>query len=279
MNIIDAIVNLVKNPITDVKQFYKSNNRANNMGDALEEYVKDIFANTFYDDENTRNRKIGEVFSYLGNSNNPPDAMLRRGDAIEVKKLEGNGSLALNSSYPKHTLKVTNPKINTACRNAEPWSEKDIIYIVGIVKDSKRLKSLCMVYGMDYCASDECYKRLEDTIKNGVEQIENVGFVVSNELGHINRVDPLGITYMRIRGMWGITNPWKVFNYLYERDDSKDFSFMCIINEEKWGTFSNTNRLLALEKKVKGLSITDVDVKNPDNPANLRRAKLITFIK
>lgn len=40
----------------------------------------------------------------------------------------------------------------------------------------------------------------------------------SKELGHINKVDPLGVTYMRVRGMWGIDNPWKVFSYIYERD-------------------------------------------------------------
>lgn len=45
-NIIDAINNLVNNPILELKDFYKSKNRANNMGDALEEYIKDLFANT-----------------------------------------------------------------------------------------------------------------------------------------------------------------------------------------------------------------------------------------
>lgn len=275
MNIINAIYNIVNNPVVELVSYYQGKNRANNVGDALEEYIKDLFANTFNTPENERLEKISEVFSYLGNNSNPPDAMLRGGDAIEVKKIESNGSsLALNSSYPKHTLKSSSPMISTSCRNAENWTEKDMIYAVGVV-NGNQLKHLAMVYGLDYCASDECYSRIKTTIKSGVESIRGVEFAETNELGRINKVDPLGITYMRVRGMWGIENPWNVFNYVYTRDLNKKFNFMCIINDEKWATFDNTELITSLN--VDGFSITDIKVKNPDNPANLVPAKLITF--
>lgn len=87
-NIINAIINLVNNPISHLTNYYQGRNRANNAGDALEEYVKDMFANTFELAENERLEKISNTFSYLGNNSNPPDAMLRGGDAIEVKKIE-----------------------------------------------------------------------------------------------------------------------------------------------------------------------------------------------
>ena len=32
--------------------------------------------------------KYSEVFSYLGNTSNPPDMIIKDGDAIEVKKLK-----------------------------------------------------------------------------------------------------------------------------------------------------------------------------------------------
>ena len=277
MNMINAIINLVKNPVTQLVNYYQGKNRANNAGDALEEYVKDIFANTFDMSQAERLERLSTVFSYLGNHSNPPDAMLRNGDAIEVKKIESEVSaLALNSSYPKHTLLASSPMISTACKNAERWTEKDIIYTVGVVKQN-RLKHLCMVYGRDYCASDECYRRIKSTIKHGVEAIPNVEFAESRELGHINKVDPLGITYMRVRGMWGIQNPWKVFGDVYMRDLSKKFTFMAIINEAKWNTFDNTQELFALERVIPQLSITDIKIKNPDNPAQLKHAKLICF--
>lgn len=275
MNIINAIYNLVTNPVIDVVSYYHGKNRANSVGDALEEYIKDLFADTFNMEEKERLERLSEVFSYLGNNSNPPDAMLRNGDAIETKKIESNNAaLALNSSYPKQRLYSDSSMISSACRNAEEWTVKDMIYAVGVVKNSQ-LRQLAMVYGMDYCASEECYKRIKTTIKNGVESITNVEFAETKELGHINRVDPLGITYMRVRGMWGIENPWKVFNYIHERNLSRKFEFMCIINEEKWKTFDNTNLIDLLN--IDGFSISDVRIQNPDNPAKLVNAKLITY--
>lgn len=279
MNIINAIINLVNNPVTQLVNYYEARNRANNMGDALEEYVKDLFANSFDLNEVERNKRLSEVFSYLGNNSNPPDAMLKNGDAIEVKKIESpNSALALNSSYPKHKLYCNSSMISNACREAEQWTEKDMIYAVGVVEKNKNvLKSLCFVYGVDYCASDEVYSRIKSTIKNGVESISGVQFAESNELGHINKVDPLGITYMRVRGMWGIENPFKVFNYIYERDNSKEFNFMCIIDCEKWNSLDNTDELIELALQVEELEIVDVEIKNTDNPAKLVGAKLIKF--
>ena len=277
-NIINAIINLVQNPISELRDVYARNNRANNAGDALEEYVKDLFADTFnINDESERIEKISKVFSYLGNDSNPPDAMLKGGDAIEVKKIESNNSaLALNSSYPKHKLCADSEMISKACHEAESWSEKDMIYIVGIVRKNM-LKHLCMVYGLDYCASTETYENLKNKIKEGVESIPNIEFTPTKELGKLNRIDPLGITYLRIRGMWGIENPWKVFNYIYIRDMKNTFNFMCVINEDKWYSFDNTQDLIDLSKHNNDLIIKDVKIKNPNNPAQLKNAKLITF--
>lgn len=278
-NIIDAIINLVNNPVTGVESTKLANNRTNMAGDALEEFVKDLFANTFGMPENERMRVWNKVFSYLGNSNNPPDSMLKGGDTIEVKKVTtDNGSIPLNSSHPKQKLKSISPLINNACRTAENWIEKDMIYAVGVVKN-KNLKRFCMIYGLDYCAEEKCYLDLKQKIKDGVMSISSIDFAESKEIGHVNKVDPLGITYLRVRGMWGIDSPWKVFNYIYQKPANADFDFMCLINEDKWATFDNTSKLVELEKLVTNLSIKYVQIKNPDNPAQLKNAKLITFIK
>lgn len=197
--IVDAIINLVTNPVVSLNQTYVGRNRANSMGEALEEYVKDLFAGTFGVEEQERIRALGRVFSYLGNQSNPPDAMLRGGDAIEVKKIEGiNNGIALNSSYPKRYILAESPMISDACRNAEQWNKKDILYVVGSVSNNC-LEHLAMVYGLDYCADESCYQRLKNTIRDGVNSIEGVEFAETRELGRVNRVDPLGITYMRVR--------------------------------------------------------------------------------
>lgn len=278
-NIIQAIINLVNNPISELRDTYKRKNRANSAGDALEEYVKDLFAGTFdCEDEQKRLKEIEQVFSYLGNDSNPPDAMLKGGDAIEVKKIESNNAaLALNSSYPKHKLHVQSSMISRHCKAAEKWTEKDMIYIVGIVQHNK-LKHLCMVYGLDYCASIETYENLKQKIKDGISAIPNIELSETKELGKLNKVDPLGITYLRIRGMWGIENPFKVFDYIFQRDMTKQFNFMAIINLEKYRTFSNRGALEQLAKNNEKLDILDVKIKNPNNPVQLKDAKLITFV-
>ena len=277
-NIIDAIINIVKNPILELREYSISHNRANSMGEALEEYIKDIFSGTLFEnDKNKRLEIISEVFSYLGNTNNPPDSILRGGDAIEVKKIENkSSSLALNSSYPKAKLYSNSSMITDACRNCEEWKEKDIIYAIGTCEKNK-LTSLIFVYGEDYAAENKIYENVKNKIKFGIETINGLEFSETNEIGRVNRVDPLGITYFRIRGMWGIENPIKVFNYIYERDNTKQFNFMALINEDKYNSFFNREELENLEKENKYLEIRNVKIKNPNNPAQLRSAKLITF--
>ena len=277
-NIISAIINLVENPKIELIRKGSSHNRANNMGEALEEYIKDLFANTVdIEDEQVRNAAISTTFSYLGNQNNPPDSMLHGGDAIEVKKIENkNSALALNSSYPKAKLFAVSPMIKKECRECENWTVKDMIYAVGVVKGNN-LESLAFVYGEDYCANKETYENIKTTIKNGIGSITDVEFTESKELGHVNRVDPLGITYLRIRGMWGIENPFTVFKYVYQCNQNNKFNFMCIINTDKFGSFENMSELYELVKTNNKLKIQDVHIKNPNNPAQLREAKLITF--
>ena len=276
-NIIDAIVTLVERNNFNLMDSTVSNNRINSRGDALENYIKNLFANAFELSETERLQKWSEIFSWLGNNANPPDFMLRNDDAVEVRKIESpDAAIALNSSYPKHMLKSSSSLISRACREAEDWTEKDIIYAVGVVGRNK-LKNLCMIYGRDYCASEECYNRIRQKIKRGVEDIPDVEFAQTRELGRVNRVDPLGITYLRIRGMWHIENPWRVFDYIYKRNFQSEFNFMCIINSDKWLTLKNREELLKLQKNYPALKIADVKIKNPDNPAKLNDAKLIFY--
>lgn len=280
VNILKAITNLINNPIYKLQEFYKNHNRVNNMGEALEEYIKDMFADTINEtDENKRISKISQTFSYLGNQNNPPDMIIRNGDAIEVKKIESASSaLALNSSYPKAKLLFNSSMITTACKECENWNEKDIIYAVGVVKDNL-LSSLCMVYGIDYAADYKIYENIRKVIKEGILTIADVEFTETDELGRVNKVDPLGITYLRVRGMWHIENPMKTFTYIYKIDNKNEFNFMALINTEKYLQFLDSDRA-SFEKMIKEnpkISMKEVKIKNPNNPADLRNAYLITY--
>lgn len=283
-NLIRAIINIVNNPVTKLKTYSKGSNRINNAGDSLEEYIKNIFiSSVFENDENTRNKKISEYFSYTGNKNNPPDIIIKQGDAIEVKKIENiTSDLALNSSYPKSKLYSNSDMITEACKNCEiGWKEKDIIYAIGTVNKTNELLQLSFIYGEDYAASNDVYERIRNTIKNGIIDIENIEFSQTNELGKVKKIDPLGITSLRIRGMWHIQNPIKTFSYVYKRNEKAKFNLMSIINEDKlYNSFSNDfEELVKISNKNSNLRIIDIYIKNPNNPAKLKKSKLITFYK
>ncbi|MBU3923372.1 MAG: NgoPII family restriction endonuclease [Nanoarchaeota archaeon] len=252
-------------------------NRANSMGEALEYFTKDAFCDTFQEADVQKKKEIyGENFSYLGNQNNPPDIIIKDGDAIEVKKIDGVrlSDLALNSSYPKSKLYSDSLMITSACRTCEKWIEKDIIYAVGHI-DNYSLKILSLVYGDCYAASKGIYERIKDKISDGLKEM-NLEFSETKELGRVNRVDPLGITNLRIRGMWTIQNPLKVYKELFKLDDD-DFQLFALMRKAKYDSFPEEDRDL-IEKEV-GVFIDDVKIQDPDNPAKLIVAKLIVVRK
>ena len=277
-NILEAIINIANNPILEIRNHYTGRNRANNVGEALETFIKDAFANLITEtDEQERMKRYNEVFSWLGNQNHPPDIMIRKGDAIEVKKTQSaNSDLALNSSYPKSNIQSNSTMITQECKNCEEWTEKDLIYCVGHTSD-EAINSLWMVYGNIYAAKHETYQIIKQKITDGINEIPNVELAVTNELGRVNRVDPLGITNLRIRGMWQIQNPRRVFNYLHTQTNNK-FELVSLIPTVKYNSFpiESINKIENLGNE--NLTIENVNVHDPNNPANLIEVKLIKFI-
>lgn len=278
-NILEAICNIIENPITEIKKYYSGRNQMNNMGETLETYVKDAFANTISEEkEIIKLEKYNQVFSWLGNQNNPPDIMIKGGDAIEVKKIQSaNSDIALNSSYPKSCIKSNSNMIVQACRDCENWTEKDLIYCIGHTSDTE-IKSLWLVYGSIYSANQEIYEIIKQKISNGINEIPNVEFSETKELGRANRIDPLGITNLRIRGMWHIQNPKKVFSYL-NITQNDNLQIVAMIPLEKYNSFPKESRDKIESLSSNNLSLDNVKVKNPNNPVNLIDVKLIIFNK
>ena len=279
-NILQAIHTIVSNDIPDVVDFYRSNNKINAVGDALELFIKDIFANTLNEIDEVRKQEVYErVFSYTGNPNNPPDLMLKLGDAIEVKKLKSEtAQIALNSSYPTAKLYSSSPMITKACRECEQWDEKDLLYAIGCV-NQQQLRSLWLVYGDCYAASQEIYQNIKTKVIAGINQSTGVEFSPTNELGRVNRVDPLGITSLRIRGMWHIEHPQKVFDYLNVSGNRKNsnFSLFTLMYEKKYLSCPLEDREKLESIDNSSLQIKKVKISFPDNPVQRIAARLITY--
>lgn len=278
-NILTAIKAIIAHPISNLVSYYQGRNRTNQFGDALEQFIKDIFADTVTEsDQQKKLLKYAEVFSYSGNANNPPDLMLKNGDAVEVKKIESLGAgIALNSSYPKFKLFSDSPLITSHCRNCENWEEKDIVYTIGFAQ-SEKLKLLWLIYGDCYAADREIYERITNTIGSGINTILGVEFSETRELGRVNKVNPLKITYLRIRGMWGIENPLEVFEYLdLDYKKSASFQMIAIMKNSKYLSFPREDIDAVEALTNNNLQINNVNIKSPNNPIQLIPAKIITY--
>ncbi len=279
-NLLKAFNNITKLDTFGLVELYNGKNRMNNAGDSLEYFVRDMFCSSIdvIGIEN-KDRKHSEFLSYLGNQNNPPDFIVKNGDAVEVKKIGGTlNDLALNSSYPKSKLHRDDSRITDACKESDGgnWSQKDILYSVGSVIDEK-IKLIWFVYGDCYAADREIYEKTFNSISSKIHEIDHLEFSESNELTRINKIDPLGITYLRVRGMWGIQNPQSVFGSLVNFDKSSNFSAYALILSTKYDSFPEQDRKNI--ESNQNIKIKDVEIKSPNNPANYLKAKLICFVK
>ncbi len=280
-NILKAIDNIASFRENNLKKYAtKYLIRINAVGDKLEFYVLDAIAGTFRKTQQEKEAEYKRIFSWQGSQNNPPDLIIRGGDAFETKKIEGiNSSLALNSSPPKSTLLITDPRLTSECRKCEEnWKEKDIFYIVGSVDKTQKMKYLFFVQGKCYCANHSVYDNLHSSLKKEIEEVLSKNKLKSKEtveLGGVDKVDPLGITSLRIRGMWNIENPKEVFSKTIDFDATKEFSLFVIMEKEKYNSFPSEDR-----KRIeinKSIQIKDIAISNPNDTAKNIDAKLISF--
>ncbi len=281
-NILRAIKNISnygKNDLKDYSSTYLI--RINAAGEALEFFVKDAFCDSFTRPKNDKEELHRASFSWLGNQNFPPDLIIRMGDAFEIKKIESlrPSTIALNSSHPKDKLYHDEKRITDACKRVDGggWKEKDLYYVVGCTQNGK-IKYLFFVQGTCYAAEREVYERIERRIKIGVEDCIRLNGIEGGsetvELGRINRVDPLGITNLRIRGMWMIENPIRVFDYIYHYNSNQDFTLIALMKKDKFDSYPHEDREALIQDS--SIKVKSVKIKDPNNPAEIIDAQLIT---
>ena len=68
-----------------------------------------------------------------------------------------------------------------------------------------------VAYGIDYAADNSTYEKIKEIIVSGVNNIPDVEFAPTNEIAKVKKVDPLGITDLRVRGMWSIRKSFQGF--------------------------------------------------------------------
>lgn len=283
-NILNSILYLINNNLYNIENYHnlspeqslRYKNRVNNMGETLENIIKDSFLFNNRIDHNISMQEYitlqNHIFSYLGNQNNPPDLIIKGSDAIEIKKIQTkDANISLNSSFPKNYLYKNSPMITESCKNSEEeWIKKDICYIIGQIDKNNILQSIWFVYGNCYCANQDLYQQIKTEITSS---INNMGIETSEtkEIAKIKKVDPLGITDLRVRGMWSIKNPSKVFEYIITPTQNPNIK--SLMTKEKYYSFDINTRDEIQQK----CSIKEVSIQNPNNPAKLMEAILIEY--
>jgi hypothetical protein len=279
-NLLTAIKGIADFKNNDLKDYFAAYPiRVNQVGEQLEYYVRDAICGSFKSAKDALTHSRG-TFSYLGSQNYGPDIIVTNGDAFEIKKIQTlKATLALNNSYPKDVLHRDDHTINNECRKVDggKWTSKEIFYIVGVTKEN-RVKHLYFVHGRCYAADRSIYENISNKVKRGIDKVctdENLHMTKTKELGRINNMDPLRITNFRMRGMWEIENPVAVFSYRYEVDEKKSFSLVALMTKEKYDSFPQEDRnALKANKEIQSKA---VNIKNPNNPAQLMQAQLLTI--
>ena len=274
-NIIRSILNIVNNKKKKTNYTIKKSNRVSDEGKKFEIYIKDSFAGSFK--KKNKKKHWENVFSYLGSVNNPPDIMIKRGDAIEIKKIKSdNSDLHLNSSSPKSKLLAKDKRIKEECRNCEKWSEKDLIYIIGTINNKETLTSINMIYGNCMFAENSYYENKEREIVEIIKKSE-LNLSETKELGRINKIDPLGISSLRVRGMWIFQNPKKIFEYLDLPKQKKKFELICLMKLDKFESMPENDKKNLINSKIDNLQVKDIKLKDPNNLENEIDCKLIMY--
>jgi hypothetical protein len=78
--------------------------------------------------------------------------------------------------------------------------------------------------------------------------------------------------------MWYIANPNKIFDYIYEYDESKRFQMICLMKSEKYNSLPLEDRDVLESLGIDGVEVLDIRIKSPNNPVKLVEAKLLVFM-
>lgn len=231
------------------------------QGKPFEIFAKNMFAECLGALSSHVDAAWERTFSWRGSANHPPDFMIRGGDAVEVKIQDGVGQIQLNSSPPKRTLKVTDPRIQDGCRTCEDWSEKDFLYFIGKANE-EFVEALWLIDGTCIADNANTYDMIFDKL---AVTVTDLGGEPGNEIGRLNNVDPLRATSLRIRAMWLLEHPARVFQSVLLPPEHGSFVLNVLVSADKWDSYSNEEVAAVTALSGNGLNVQRIEI--PDSGA------------
>lgn len=293
-NVLVALNNIFKRNSTRLTPVFRSNGTANATGDSLEFFVKDMFCEeasqyTYQDDKEKVYKKY---LSWTGDSSHFPDLIINDGAGVEPKKINGKsttGTLALNSSFPKDYIYPDTQNVPAPGKSGKKeyvetgWTKKPIIYVVGNLNNKKSstntngLYSIWFAYGNTFVADNSKYESVISSIRNAIDKDVNAPLEHSKELGRLRGIDNLKLTNLRIRGMYELQHPGKVFHEYVDDlklPDDKSHVFVVMLKREydhlvkemkdKWSPVEKSLQGFINKGVLNKLSVKIPDPNNPD---------------
>ena len=243
------------------------------QGKPFEIFAKNMFAECLGALSSHVDAAWERTFSWRGSANHPPDFMIRGGDAIEVKIHGGIGQIQLNSSPPKRTLKVTDPRIQDGCRTCEDWSEKDFLYFIGKANE-EFVEALWLIDGTCIADKESTYDIIFDKL---ALTVSDLGGEPGNEIGRLNNVDPLRATSLRVRAMWLLEHPARIFQPFLIPPEQGVFVLNCLISAKKWDAYSTKEIEDVMALKSHGLVTQRIEIPNSGSLGQLQEAVHVSW--
>jgi len=269
-NVLVALRNILDRNSCILTPIFRSNGQPNAAGDSLEYFIKDMFCTgaSQYQYEHEKLKVYNQYLSWTGNSTNFPDFIIIGGAGVEPKKLNNQSysTLALNSSYPKDYIYPDSQNLPKNINEA-PWTKKNVIYVAGNLNtDTNKLISLWFVYGNTMVADKEVYLKLIEDIRVAIKST-NATLMKSQELARAKGIDPLKASNLRVRGMYELEHPHKVFGNYTTRDDiPKDASKIYIIMLKSDYENLEDKPDFSLQINSGQLKITEINIPDPNDP-------------
>lgn len=242
-------------------------------GKPFEIFAKNMFAECLGALSSHVDAAWERTFSWRGSANHPPDFMIRGGDAFEVKIQDKIGQIQLNSSPPKRTLKVTDPRIQDGCRTCEDWSEKDFLYFIGKANE-EFVEALWLIDGRCIADKASTYDMIFDKL---ALTVTDSGGGPGKEIGRFNKVDPLEATSLRIRAMWLLEHPAKVFKSVLLPPENGYFVLNVLVSADKWDSYG-AEEVAAVKTLIgNGLNIQRIEIPDSGSLGQQQKAVHISW--
>lgn len=265
----EGLLNLKNNKYNISYSGKTSTNKMNAQGDQFEEFVaKCIAGATDIKNQDDLKDHMESVFSYTGNSVNPPDLILKNGPAIEIKHTKPYADIQLNSSYPKIELFQTDPSISKKAAECENYVSKKFWYVLGNLKGTsiESIESITFLESYCYFAKSDIYEAVFKKISSNIASTST-----TRELGRIGSVDPSGVTSLRIRSMWLAVSPLKHFAFLEGVNYGR---IICMKS-----TYDNVPTTLKNDLEKEFEVDIDYQIPNPNDPTDVSKRIEIVVIE